>query len=198
MASTANIDDTDLRPVFFFDIDNCLYPRDKGIYDAMRNLINDFIARHLSLSVDDATELHQKYYKEYGLAVEGLYRHHNIQPLDFNREVDDSLPLDDILEANPQLQSFLQKFDKTKVKLWLFTNAHRDHGMRVVRLLGIEDYFEGITYCDYTGNRLLCKPNPEMFRKAEEEAQVPFLDQCYFVGQSTTNLIFLVCAEKSR
>ena len=30
-----------------------------------------------------------------------------------------------------------EAFDKAKVKLWLFTNAHITHGKRVVRLLGV-------------------------------------------------------------
>lgn len=149
----------------------------------MQKLIDNFFVRHLSLSVDDALMLHKKYYKEYGLAIAGLHRHHKIQPLEFNREVDDMLPLDDILKPDPELRSLLQKFDRTKVKMWLFTNAHITHGKRVVRLLGIEDCFEGITYCDYAAEQLLCKPRPEMFRKAEEEAMAPSVDQCYFVGK---------------
>ena len=127
--------------------------------------------------------LHQKYYKEYGLAIEGLYRHHKIMPLEFNREVDDALPLDEILKPDPELRRILQRFDKTKVKMWLFTNAHITHGQRVVRLLGVEDCFEGITYCDYAAKELLCKPRPEMFEKAEDAAETPSRDQCYFVGE---------------
>lgn len=81
--------------------------------------------------------LHQRYYKDYGLAIEGLARHHRIDPLVFNREVDDILPLDDILLPDLELRAFLEAFDRTKVKLWLFTNAHVTHGMRVVKLLDV-------------------------------------------------------------
>jgi pyrimidine and pyridine-specific 5'-nucleotidase len=81
--------------------------------------------------------LHQQYYKDYGLAIEGLARFHKIDPLVFNREVDDALPLDDILSSDPDLRALLEAFDKAKVKLWLFTNAHITHGKRVARLLGV-------------------------------------------------------------
>ncbi|ERF70306.1 hypothetical protein EPUS_06347 [Endocarpon pusillum Z07020] len=171
------------RPILFMDIDNCLYPRNKRVHDIMQDLIDKFFIKHLSLSAGDALMLHQKYYKEYGLAIEGLYRHHKIQPLEFNREVDDALPLDEILEPDPELRRLLERFDKDKVKMWLFTNAHITHGKRVIRLLGVEDCFEGITYCDYTAEELLCKPRPEMFEKAEREAGAPAADQCYFVGR---------------
>lgn len=174
---------SDHRNVFFFDIDNCLYPRNKNVHHAMQELIDKFFIKHLSLSAEDALMLHQKYYRDYGLAIEGLYRHHKILPLEFNREVDDALPLDDMLKPDPQLRHLLQRFDKTKVKMWLFTNAHITHGERVVKLLGIEDCFEGITYCDYAAKELLCKPRSEMFEKAEKEASAPGLDQCYFVGK---------------
>ncbi len=172
----------DQRPVLFMDIDNCLYPRNHKVLDVMQELIEKFFIKHLSLSAEDALMLHQKYYKDYGLAIEGLCRHHKIQPLEFNREVDDALPLDKILKPDPELRGLLERFDRHKVKLWLFTNAHITHGKRVVKLLGVEDCFEGITYCDYTATELLCKPRPEMFEKAEREAGAPTVDQCYFVG----------------
>lgn len=149
----------------------------------MQELISKFFVKHLSLSPEDAQQLHQKYYKDYGLAMEGLHRHHKIEPLVFNREVDDALPLHDILKPDGELRHILKKFDPKKVKLWLFTNAHITHGERVVKLLGVDDCFEGITYCDYAAEKLLCKPRPEMFAKAEREAGALTADQCYFVGK---------------
>lgn len=149
----------------------------------MQELIDKFFVTHLSLSPDEALMLHQKYYKEYGLAIQGLVRFHKIDPLEFNREVDDALPLDEVLSPDPQLRELLEAIDKTKVKLWLFTNAHITHAKRVVRLLGVDDLFEGITYCDYAAKELLCKPRVEMFEKAEREAQAPGIDKCFFVGK---------------
>lgn len=127
--------------------------------------------------------LHHKYYREYGLAIEGLTRHHKIDALEFNRQVDDALPLDTILKPDPKLRAFLESFDRSKVKLWLLTNAYVTHGKRVVKLLGIADLFEGITYCDYGAEKLICKPHPDMYKKAEEQAGVPSTNKCYFVGK---------------
>ncbi|KKA18659.1 Uncharacterized protein T310_7379 [Rasamsonia emersonii CBS 393.64] len=104
--------------------------------------------------------LHRKYYREYGLAIQGLTRHHKIDPLQFNREVDDALPLDDILKPDPKLRKLLEDIDRTKVKLWLLTNAYVTHAKRVVRLLGVDDLFEGITYCDYSQPQLVCMHRP--------------------------------------
>ncbi|KAJ5168465.1 uncharacterized protein N7482_004059 [Penicillium canariense] len=191
----------DSRPVFFFDIDNCLYSKGSislllneltaailtggaecNIHDEMQKLINKFFVKHLDLNTDDAHMLHQKYYKEYGLAIEGLTRHHKIDPLEFNYEVDDALPLDEILKPDPKLRKLLESLDTAKVKPWLLTNAYVSHGKRVIKLLGVEDLFEGITYCDYGQLPLVCKPSQDMYAKAEKEAGAPSTESCYFVG----------------
>lgn len=147
-------------------------------------MLDVFFVKHLDLTPEDAHMLHQKYYKEYGLAIEGLTRHHKIDPLAFNYEVDDALPLDNILKPDPKLRKLLETLDTTKVKPWLLTNAYINHAKRVVKLLGIEDLFEGITYCDYGILPLVCKPGQDMYAKAEKEAGAPSTDQCYFVGMS--------------
>lgn len=148
----------------------------------MSELIDVYFMNHLSLSRADAYKLHIEYYKTYGLAIEGLVRHHKIDPLEYNEKVDDALPLEDILFPDPELRKLLEDMDKSKVKLWLFTNAYVNHGKKVVRLLGINDLFEGITYCDYAVEPILCKPHKDMFAKAMKEAGVRNVKDCYFVG----------------
>lgn len=179
----------DDRLIFFFDIDNCLYAKSKNVHDHMARLINEYFITHLSVPAEEATRLHLQYYKDYGLAIEGLARYHQIDPLDFNHKVDDALPLDELLSPDPELRSLLESFDKTKVKMWLFTNAHITHGKRVVRLLEIEDLFEGITYCDYGERPLVPKPLPAMFEKAERQAGATTTDysKIYFVDDSWLN-----------
>jgi pyrimidine and pyridine-specific 5'-nucleotidase len=124
-----------------------------------------------------------EYYKTYGLAIEGLVRHHKIDPLEYNRQVDDALPLESIISPDPALRKLLLDIDKSKVKLWLFTNAYVTHGQRVVRLLGVDDLFEGLTFCDYGQDTMICKPHPEMFAKAMKEAGAKKFKDCYFVGK---------------
>ncbi|KAJ5595998.1 hypothetical protein N7450_002456 [Penicillium hetheringtonii] len=171
MATTNGASGGDSRPVFFFDIDNCLYSKACNIHDEMQTLINKFFVKHLELNPDDAHMLHQKYYKEYGLAIEGLTRHHQIDPLEFNYE----------------LRKLLESLDTSKVKPWLLTNAYVNHGKRVIKLLGVEDLFEGITFCDYGQLPLVCKPSQEMYAKAEKEAGAPSTESCYFVDDSHLN-----------
>lgn len=137
----------------------------------------------MSLSQEDANELHYRYYREYGLAIEGLVRHHKVDPLEYNSKVDDALPLEDIIKPDPELRRLIQDVDTSKVRLWLFTNAYITHGKRVVKLLQVDDLFEGITFCDYGSDKFYCKPHPEMFDKAMTEAGIKSNEKCYFVGQ---------------
>ncbi|KAK9380656.1 HAD-like domain-containing protein [Kockiozyma suomiensis] len=178
----------DDRIVFFFDIDNCLYPRSYMIHDRMAKLIDDYFMEKLNLSYEEAFELHQRYYKDYGLAIEGLVRHHEIDPLEYNSKVDDALPIAEVIKPSPKLRAFLESIDKSKVKLWLFTNAYKTHASRVVKALGVEDLFEGVTFCDYAEPILICKPKPEMFERAMKMAGVSSKDKCYFIDDSFTNI----------
>ena len=156
--------------------------------------LDRYFETHLSLSQKDANELHLKYYKTYGLAIEGLVRHHKVDALDYNRKVDDALPLEDVIKPNPQLRKLLQDFDRSKVRLWLLTNAYVNHGKRVVRLLGVDDQFEGITYCDYGAEKFVCKPHEDMFTKAMREAGVTKAEDCFFVGKSHVDLLTIECS----
>jgi pyrimidine and pyridine-specific 5'-nucleotidase len=157
----------------------------------MAKLIDTYFANHLNLSDEDAVRLHKEYYQNYGLAIEGLVRHHQIDPLEYNSKVDDALPLEGIIMPNPRLRKMLQDIDRSKVKLWLFTNAYITHGRRVVRLLEIEDMFDGITYCDYSSSPLICKPHEDMFDKAMREAGVADVKDCFFVGKSGPDMSLL-------
>jgi len=144
--------------------------------------VDQYFETHLSLSKKEANDLHTRYYKDYGLAIEGLVRHHKVDPLEYNRLVDDALPLESVLSPNPELRDFIKDIDTSRVKLWLLTNAYVTHGKRVVKLLGVDDLFEGITYCDYGARPFLCKPSPDMFKKAMREAGISSMEDCYFVG----------------
>ena len=83
----------------------------------MTDLIDVYFMKHLELSREDAYKLHQEYYQTYGLALEGLVRHHKIDALEYNRQVDDAVPLETILSVDPKLRKLLEDIDRSKVKL---------------------------------------------------------------------------------
>lgn len=149
----------------------------------MADLIDTYFEKHLNLPREEAVRLHKEYYTNYGLAIEGLVRHHQIDPLEYNAKVDDALPLDGVIKPRPELKKLLEDIDRSKVRLWLFTNAYINHAHRVIRLLGIEGMFEGVTYCDYAKVPFVCKPQKDAYVKAMKEAGVEKWEDCFFVGE---------------
>ena len=176
--------------IFYFDIDNCLYKRSTRIHDLMQIYIHRYFKKHLHLNDKDARDLHMHYYKQYGLALEGLVRLHKVDAMEYNRVVDDALPLDRILVPNPELRDSLLKMKKSgKVeRLWLFTNAYKNHGLRVIELLGLGDIFDGMTYCDYNEFPLICKPMEPSFEKAFKESGAVTKENLYFIDDSEINV----------
>ena len=54
--------------------------------------------------------------------------------------------------------------------------------LTTARLLGIDDLFDGLTYCNYASVPFVCKPQPAMYEKAMKEAGVEKFEDCFFVG----------------
>ncbi|KAK6461603.1 Haloacid dehalogenase-like hydrolase-domain-containing protein [Scheffersomyces coipomensis] len=153
------------KRIFYFDIDNCLYKRSTQIHDLMQVKIHKYFKDNLQLDDEEAHKLHMNYYKTYGLAIEGLVRNHQVDALDYNSKVDDSLDLNNILSYNQDLRDMLielKKSDKYDY-FWLITNAYKNHALRVVSFLGLGDLFDGLTYCDYSKFPIICKPMKEFF-----------------------------------
>ena len=154
----------------------------------------------LGLSDEEASELHHKYYTTYGLALRGLTRHYGVgdvlhalsplaysncmslDPLDFDRKCDGSLPLENMIKPHPGLRKLFQDIDRSKARVWALTNAYKpvnivsidegsnspalsQHAERVLRILDLEDQIDGLVYCNYNEPDFVCKPEPEYYRK---------------------------------
>lgn len=151
------------KRIFYFDIDNCLYKRSTGVHEKTQVLIHKYFKDRLKLNDEDAHNLHMKYYQVYGLAVEGLVRKHGVDALEYNEKVDDALDLKPILHYDEALREMLIRLRPHYDIFWLITNAYKNHAIRVVSFLGIGDLFEGLTFCDYSKQPIVCKPMPGYF-----------------------------------
>lgn len=178
----------DDKRVFFFDIDNCLYPKTSGIPHLMKARVEQYF-RDSGIPHSDVERLAHRYYVDYGLAIRGLIeKHPEIDIRDYDNKVDGGLPLEKLLNPNPELRAMIETM---KVgKKWLFTNAGENHARRVVRVLGLEGLFHGMTYCNYLEPQFVCKPDRKSFTKAMREAGVRDQDSslCYFADDSAPNV----------
>jgi len=142
----------------------------------------------LGLNNDEASELHHRYYSQYGLALRGLVRHHDIDPLDFNEKCDGSLPLEDMIKPDPSVRRLFQDIDRTKARVWALTNAYKTHASRVLKILDLEDQIDGLVYCDYAQQDFSCKPELEYYHAALQKANVIDPSKCYFIDDSKINV----------
>lgn len=144
----------------------------------------------LGLPPDEAGALHQRYYSEHGLAIRGLLKNHSgIDPLDYDRRVDGSLPLDGLLKPEAALTSLIEDLDRSKCRVFALTNAYKTHALRCIKLLGLEHLFDGIVYCDYAAGPLFCcKPDKEYFAAAAQIVRVNDASKFFFVDDSAKNI----------
>lgn len=177
----------DDRLIVFFDIDNTLYSASSKISEAMGTRIHAYFLT-LGLSDEEASDLHHKYYSQYGLALRGLTRHHNVDPLDFDQKCDGSLPLEEMIKPDPALRQLFLDIDRSKVRVWALTNAYRTHAQRVLRILHLEDLIDGLIFCDYAEPNFVCKPEPEYYHQALKKANVRDPARCLFIDDSLTNV----------
>ncbi|KAJ2743508.1 suppressor of deletion of TFIIS [Coemansia sp. BCRC 34301] len=170
--------------IFYFDIDNCLYPPELGIDVLMKDRIHAF-GKDIGLDSASVVETCNSYYKYYGLTVRGLINHHGIDLAVFNDKVDSTLPLESVIKPDPALRLMIQLI---KTRRWAFTNAGIMHAKRVLKCLQIDDLFEGITFCDYGEPDFPCKPERRAYEKAMAESGVSDVHMCYFADDSAQNV----------
>ena len=76
-------------------------------------------------------------------------------PLDFDQKCDGSLPLEELLQPNPELRKLLQDIDRSKTRVWGLTNAYhtvRTFDLRNQFLLLILSDLARITSTAYSRN----------------------------------------------
>jgi len=178
----------DDRLVIFFDIDNTLYSSSLGILSSILEKVQAYIVS-LGFSDEHASKLRTQYLAQYGLVIRGLVLHHGVDPMDFEQKCFASVPLEDVLSPDPLTRKLLQAIDRSKCRIWAFTNSYRIHAERVLRLIDLHDQFEGIVFCDYNReDDLVCKPAPASYHRAMQQAGVQDPTKCLFVDDSLGNL----------
>ncbi len=124
----------------FFDLDDTLYGRECGVWQAVRLRIEDYMRERLSIPDDQVARLREKYLQQYGTSLRGLLADYQIDPDDYLAFVHD-VDIENMIPANPNLGAMLAKLPQRK---WIFTNSSTTHSQRVLIALGIAPHFEGI------------------------------------------------------
>jgi putative hydrolase of the HAD superfamily len=159
----------------FFDLDNTLYPESSGLWPTLKGRISRYMIERMNLPAQDVPGLREKYFGEYGTTLRGLQANHGIDMQDFLAFVHD-VNLADFIRVNPVQQSVLASLRSRNL---IFTNADVPHSHRVLRQLGIEEYFADII--DVNRMDPYCKPSPESFALAMTAAGESDPSQCVMI-----------------
>lgn len=123
-----------------FDLDDTLYPLTSGISSEVTKNIQEYMIKKLGIK-ENVPELCVSLYKHYGTTMAGLKAiGYNFEYDDFHSFVHGRLPYA-MLKPDPVLRNLLLSIPIRKI---IFTNADKNHAVRVLNRLGLEDCFEGI------------------------------------------------------
>ena len=145
-----------------FDLDNTLYPREKGVFALINEKINEYVRLTTGRNGQDIDLLRKDYQKRYGTTLGGLIRHHFIDPKEYLDFVHD-VPVEELLSPDPVLTELL---DSIKLPMVIFTNGTKGHAARVLKAMDISSFFCGI--CDLVSTKYMGKPHHEAFEIAAD------------------------------
>jgi len=164
-----------------FDLDNTLYPRSMGIFDRVVERIRNYMEDRMGFEANFAKELRQEYIRKYGSTLRGLMIHQNVDPDDYLDYVHD-VGVEQTLSPNPSLRELILSIPFRKV---IFTSSHRPHAQKVLRCLGVEEYFPSIF--DITLIHYIPKPNPEPYHQVLETLCIAG-EKCMMIDDVPANL----------
>lgn len=141
-----------------FDLDNTLYPAAATLYDDIGVRMTDYIARATGVGPEDALELRERYFHQYGATVMGLAKHHGVDAADFLAYVHDINP--DMLAPDEELNALIDALPGRKI---VFTNGGGVYARRVLDQLGLTPHFDRV--CDIESGALTPKPQREAYER---------------------------------
>jgi len=123
-----------------FDLDETLYPRDRGPMREVGRRIQLWLCNHLEASWEEAIAVRRDYFHRYGTTMGGLIAEHDVDVHDYLTFVHD-IPVEQYLDPDPALAAMLNSIPLRKA---VYTNATSEYGWRVLRALGVADHFERV------------------------------------------------------
>ena len=155
------------RRVWIFDLDNTLHDARARIFPSMHGQINAFLKRHFGVDDAGANAMRQDFWRRYGTTLNGLMRHHGVQPRDFLAETHVFPELSDMVVGHNALEHALGRLGGRKL---VFSNAPRHYVEVVLRALGVERFFDAVYTIEDT--RYRGKPDPWGFHRLLRKHQL--------------------------
>lgn len=149
-----------------FDLDNTLYPAECNLFSLIDVRINRYMQEIVAIAPDQVDGLRRKYWQDYGTTLQGLIRHHVVNPEDYLDYVHD-VDVSSRLSIDAELRTALENLP---VPSYIFTNGSRCHVDRVVTALGLDGLF--VDVFDIRIANYQPKPNPGPYRQVLEKLRL--------------------------
>ena len=166
----------------FFDLDNTLYSRNSGIWEAIGERINLFMTEILNIPDQDVMPLRKKFRDEFNTTLLGLQSMFDVDEMEYLEFVHD-VNLSSILPDGGQLRRMLSAIPQQKV---IFTNSDKAHALRVLSLLEVHDLFGLIV--DIIAMKPYVKPQPQAYQIALQLAGLETPEGCMFIDDMLENV----------
>ena len=142
-----------------FDLDNTLYPAERDLFSLIDVRINNYMEKQVGIDLQAVDGLRRQYWKDYGTTLQGLIRHHEVDPEDYLDYVH-AVDVGSRLSADMELR---ESIEKLPLPSYVFTNGSRCHVDRVVTALGLDGLFADVF--DIRIANYQPKPNPDPYQQ---------------------------------
>lgn len=128
-------------PFIFFDLDNTLYPASSGVLQEMNRRIGIYCAEYFGIEEDEANNKRKGQHHAFGTTLQWLRVCHGLMDPEPYIKAIHPVNMEDFVEPNPQLRSFISALPKDYV---LLTNSPMEHALRTLKALDLADLFPRI------------------------------------------------------
>ena len=171
------------QPVWLFDLDDTLHRADAGIFRLINRRMTEFMARELNLSLPEASDLREHYWRHYGATLGGLQQHHpQVCPAEFLHQSHRLPELIAALQPMPHIDTALAALPGRKA---VFSNGPAFYVRALIEAMRLGSHFEALFGVDDLA--LHYKPQPQAFHLVCATLAVP-PQQCVLVDDSPANL----------
>lgn len=167
---------------WLFDLDDTLHHAGAAVFPMINECMTRYISHHVGVSRAEADWMRTHYWQRYGATLEGLSRHHRIQPAHFLRHTHPMATLLPLIETSNKLPALLRQLPGRK---WVFSNGPQHYVEAIVRHLGIDHQIERCFGMD--SFVLVPKPRLAAYRSVLRQTGLAAGD-CIMVEDSVQNL----------
>jgi putative hydrolase of the HAD superfamily len=173
-------------PVWLFDLDDTLHDASFASMTELRQAMGEYIQRELQLTAEESNALRRRYWLRYGATLLGLVRHHRVKAAHFLHYTHQLPGLESRIRGHAHDLAALARLPGRK---YILTNAPAAYARRVLGVLGIESWFDGLLSIEdlHMFGHLRPKPDARMMRRVAARLRV-HPAHCVLVEDSAANL----------